>query len=311
MNSEQHIAAVARRALGRVVQLERVEHGVSTTVYRIRAGSETFYLRILPEAGASFAPEAVVHTRLRELGASVPEVLFVDPCDAVLGLSVMIIAEIAGQPIGESPELAPATLEQIVREAGRDLARINSLPVEGWGWIDRGSHVAGLAAEHASWRDVVFEYWESDLAFLAAGAITAAEARALEQLLAGYDAWLDPQRSCLAHGDLDATHIFHQEGRYTGMIDFGEIRGAGRWYDAGHFHVRDGERLPLPLEPALLRGYGDMVTLPPDIEQRVRFEALLINVRALARSLRKRPLDRWTRHQLVVLRQDIAALSAD
>ena len=33
----------------------------------------------------------------------------------------------------------------------------------------------------------------------------------------------------LAHGDFDATHIWlDDQGRYAGIIDFGEMRGAGR-----------------------------------------------------------------------------------
>lgn len=305
---DERVAAIAGAVFGKAVQTERVEHGVSTTVYRVRVAGELFYLRILPEHGASFEPEAEVHRLLRQLGANVPEILFVDPCDAVLDLSVMVVAEIPGQPIAEAAELAPQTLEAIAREAGRDLARVNSLPVQGFGWIERGVPGGGLSAQHASWRDVVSEYWDSDLAFLVANVISDAEARALEQLIVTYDAWLDPSQAWLAHGDLDATHIFQRHGQYTGLIDFGEIRGAGRWYDAGHFHLRDGERLPVLLEPALLGGYSELLALPLDIQQRVRFEALLINVRALARSLRKRPLDRWTRHQLEVLRADIAAL---
>src|SRR5438552_17370156 len=43
------------------LQVERVEEGVSTYVYRIDRGNEVFYLRVLPEANASFAPEVHVH----------------------------------------------------------------------------------------------------------------------------------------------------------------------------------------------------------------------------------------------------------
>lgn len=306
---QRRIAAIAGAVFGRPVPVERVEHGASTLVYRIRAGDETFYLRVLPERGASLLPEAEAHARMRQLGAKVPQVIFVDPCDAVLGRSVMLTTEVPGRSIAASGELASAVLEAIVHQAGRDLARINSLAVDGWGWIERaGPRSATLAAQHRSWRAAVLEDWEADLAFLAGATISLAEASNLEQVIARYDAWLDTPQAWLAHGDLDATHIFHHNGRYSGIIDFGEIRGADRWYDAAHFHMRDGERLPMLLEPSLLHGYGDMRALPPQIDLRIRFTALLINVRALARSLGKRPLDRWTLHQLRVLRADLVAL---
>ena len=60
-------------------QIERVTMGVSTYVYRILARNMTWYLRVLPEEGANFVPEAEVHTRLRHMQARVPEVLFVEP----------------------------------------------------------------------------------------------------------------------------------------------------------------------------------------------------------------------------------------
>lgn len=46
------------------------------------------------------------------------------------------------------------------------------------------------------------------------------------------------EQGYLAHGDFDTTHIYQDNGRYTGIIDFGEIRGADRWYDLGYFHMR-------------------------------------------------------------------------
>ena len=57
-----------------------------------------------------------------------------------------------------------------------------------------------------------------------------------------------------------------------------------------------------------MRGYGAIAPLPLDYEQRIRFTSVLINVRALARSLQKRPADRYTQHQLEVLRKDLAFL---
>ena len=66
------LAPLLRRAFSifptgvdQVERIERVAEGVSTWVYRIRRGGETFYLRILPEADATFAPEVIAHQRLR------------------------------------------------------------------------------------------------------------------------------------------------------------------------------------------------------------------------------------------------------
>ena len=59
---------------------------------------------------------------------------------------------------------------------------------------------------------------------------------------------------------------------------------------------------------SLVRGYGEVTLLPANYEQSIRFASILINIRALARSLRKHPPNRFTWHQLKVLREDIAVL---
>jgi len=289
--------------------VKRVAEGISTRVYRITARGEIFYLRVLPEEGASFAPEVATHAQLRQRQVSVPEVIYFEHCNDLLQRSIMITTEIKGQPVSHSAFLSEEAREGILAEAGRDLACINSVPVEGFGWVQRElSETRQLEAQWPTYRAFVLEWWKADLAYLTRSTLSTAEVTALERLVYQYDSYLNSEGGCLAHGDFDPTHIYQDGGCYTGIIDFGEIRGTDRWYDLGHFHLRDGEQLPFRLEAPLVRGYGEITTLPPDYEQRIRFTSLLINVRALARSLQRRPPDRYTQHQLEVLREDLAFL---
>ncbi|HEX4204199.1 MAG TPA: aminoglycoside phosphotransferase family protein [Ktedonobacteraceae bacterium] len=293
-----------------LLAIERVVEGVSTYVYRIISGHEIFYLRVLPEEGASFAPEAVVHAQLGQRLVKVPEIIYFESCNDLLQRSIMVKTEIKGQSINQSNTLRKDEQKEILREVGRDLACINTMRVEGLGWIQRDSHDTNhLRAEWPTYRMFALEYWEADLAYLAReDALSPSEVTMLERVLFHYDPYLNCEQECLTHGDFDATHIYQEGGCYTGIIDFGEIRGTDRWYDLGHFHMRDGEQLLSHLEAALVRGYGETMPLPPDYEQRIRFTGLLINVRALARSLQKRPANRYTQHQLKVLRKDLAFL---
>jgi aminoglycoside phosphotransferase (APT) family kinase protein len=295
-------------------RVERVKEGVSTWVYRVVHRGSTFFLRILPEDGASYAPEVAVHDSLREMLVKVPEVIYFEHCYEPLQRSVMVVAEIPGRPLSQSTDLDMAALAGIFDEAGRDLARINSVPVEGFGWVQRDSDeqpgTLRLHAEAPTYRAFALEHWQVDMAYLAANVLSQQDITLLEHMLACYSSWLDDEESVLAHGDFDATAIYQEHGRYTGIIDFGEIRGANRWYDLGHSHMRDGEYLHVPLLPGLLRGYAESAPLPANVERRILLTSLLINVRALAHSLRKRRLSRFTLHQLEVLRADLAVLSS-
>lgn len=290
-------------------RLERVAEGVSTYVYRILSDHQTFYLRILPEEGNSFAPEVAAHTQLSQMGVKVPTVISFEHRNDLLRLSIMLITEVKGSPLSASPSLSLADQKAVVRAAGRDLALLNSITVAGFGWVERDqTNEESLRAQWPTHRAFTLEFWEADLAYLAATVLPAPDVAALERILSRNDPWLDVPQAQLAHGDFDTTHIYHHEGHYTGMIDFGEIRGANRWYDLAHFHIRDGEHLPYRLLPTLLEGYHEVSPLPTNHEEHLRFTSLFINIRALSRALQKRPPNRYTQHQLERLREDIAAL---
>ncbi len=278
----EHVAAgIVGPAMG--ITVTRMEEGVSTFVYRVRRGEMTWYLRVLPEGGESFAPEARVHALLRDRGVRVPEVIHIEDRHPLLQRSVMVTAEIPGRQIG--PDLPENALRPILIEAGRDLARINSVPVAGFGWIRRDQPMnSALEAELPTLRALFLEEIESRLAFLAnAGLLTAPQIRAIERIIAERDAWLDIRDAVLAHGDFDATHIFHDHGRYSGIIDFGEIRGADRFYDLGHLFMENRTLLP-----DLLAGYGAVTRLPSDAMARIHFASLFIRIRSAMIDTQKR-----------------------
>ncbi|MGH2505599.1 MAG: hypothetical protein ACRDID_24065, partial [Ktedonobacterales bacterium] len=60
--SADQLAALLRHAFpAGISQIERVAEGVSTWVYRVVSQRGAYYLRILPEANASFGPEVIAH----------------------------------------------------------------------------------------------------------------------------------------------------------------------------------------------------------------------------------------------------------
>ena len=220
----------------------------------------------------------------------------------------MIETEIKGLALSRS-SLPGEVLERSAMEAGRDLARINNLTVEGFGWVKANpAQPTRLRAKWPTWRAFALESREADLAYLRKHVLKAQESVELERVVARADSWLDTEQGCLAHGDFDTTHVFQDHGRYTGIIDFGEVRGTGRWYDLAHFRIRDGALPPYQLFPALERGYQEITPLSPTYEQQLRFTSVLINLRALSRAFQTRPPDQYIWRQLEVLHDDLAVL---
>ncbi|MGI8968198.1 MAG: phosphotransferase family protein [Chloroflexota bacterium] len=288
------------------VTIERMEDGRSTIVYRLRRGTETFYLRVLPEVGDSFAPEAYVHTLLRQRGVHVPEVLYVEHCNEALHRSIMVTGEIPGKPISHLGYGEEA--KDILIEAGRELAMINCVQVEGFGWIQRDqSHVTRLEAQQSSNRAFLLEDLDRYLSLLGGTVLTAHDVRTIRDIVSEHSAWLSVDQAHLAHGDFDVTHIYQAHGRYTGIIDFGEIRGTGPYYDLGHFRLHDGETASYRALSFLLAGYQQMAPLPPGYAQQIAFVSLLIGIRFLARGLH-RFTDHTRSHARSSIKTDIELL---
>ncbi len=300
------VRRIAARALSADwLVVERAESGASTPVYRIRRGREVFYLRLAENREASLAPEALAHGLLRGRGVRVPEVIFFEPFDEAIERAVMVTTAIPGGPIGRQDE--GVDLRAVLIEAGRDLAAINDLAVAGFGWIRRDRRIATrLEAEYASLRAFADDGFEEHLERLR-GVLTDGEVREIGRVVADRATWLDVEEARLVHGDLDAAHIFAANGRYTGIIDVGEMRGADRWYDLGHVALHDGETLPAPLLADLLEGYRDVAPLPADHAQRIGLWSVLIGVRALARQL-DRPSGPYRDHLVGAIRRSLRGL---
>ena len=286
--------------------VERTESGVSTPVYRLRRGEATRYLRLAEGPEASLAPEVLAHDVLRSRGVRVAQVVHFEPFNQDVGRSVMVTTEIPGRSLAEHHQ--GIDVGAVLAAAGRDLALINRVAVSGFGWVRRDRPgAARLEAEAPTLRGFALGNLEADLTALPAF-LVADEIGAVRRTVGRCEGWLNADRAVLAHGDLDATHIYHQDGGYTGIIDFGEIRGADPLYDLGHFALHDGETIPDAVLPHLVQGYGEVTCLPADHEPRIQFWSLLIGVRALARSA-DRPQTAYQDHLARAIRRSLAALA--
>jgi Ser/Thr protein kinase RdoA (MazF antagonist) len=276
------LGAIVRRVLGPGLRVARTPAGVAAQVYRVQATGRVLYVRIAEEDHENLSVDAALLEHLRAEGLHVPQVVHVEPFDQALGRSVLIMGEIPGEPLAQCRDGRAA--RQVARAAGRELAVLNGVPAQGFGWVQRRAPVWPLRAMSQDYAQFVAAYlpdpWPGPLAAL----FTASELDRLWELVASErrrklaGAWL-------AHGDFDTTPIFQVDGRYSGLIDFGEIRGTEPLFDLGHFFLHDQESTPIPLIDDLLAGYGEEAALPAGREELVRRSAVLLGLRQLARWL--------------------------
>lgn len=265
---------VARRVFpgARSVTVERASPNRLLVVYRIHADDTVCYLRVAEEAGHDLTTDAQVLGRLAGLGVRVPEVVHVESNPSDLDRSFMVVAALDGDSLACHGTDAQA--RHAAREAGCDAALISTLEVDGFGWLRRDG-LPRLRAESAHYADFAVSDLPAPWPGWLAGAFTTLELDNLQAILAE-ECQRPMPKAHLAHGDLDVTHIWlDRHGQYTGIIDFGEARGADPFFDVGHFLLHDRETRPQPLFEDFLAGYAEAGPLPGGHRDQIRRSAIL------------------------------------
>jgi Ser/Thr protein kinase RdoA (MazF antagonist) len=201
----------------------------------------------------------------------------------------MVEEEVRGSSMEED---WPRTNErEILREAGRQLARIHRIEVDGFGWIDRNSYVK-LAGEKRTFDEYFSEYLENDLQALSQLPFSYEERSGITSLIMTARQMLDVREAVLVHGDFDISHIYHSAGRYSGIIDFGEIRGNNRLFDFATFigFYQDREAYS-----CLLEGYREMECLTDRDLYAAELFALFILLRFLGKAASAGAREHWFR----------------
>jgi aminoglycoside phosphotransferase (APT) family kinase protein len=274
------LAGLLREALPGVgpVSVELASDGRAPVVYRATAGGVRYYLRLAEEPGQDLTTDALILERLRALDVRVPGVVAASAATAAFPRSWMIMTEVPGRSIARGGTDDEA--RQAATAAGRDTAVINSVAVSGFGWLRRDGS-SRLTAELSGYSQFVVSYLPEPWPGWLHEVFGPRQLDALREL-----AESEQDRPFgaghLVHGDLDVTHIYSHAGRYSGIIDFGEMRGADPYFDLGHFLLHDGETRPAQLFRSFLAGYRQVSPLPDGHCQAIRVSAILLGLRQLS-----------------------------
>lgn len=252
--------------------IETVDGGVSTAVYRLRRGSEIFYLR-LGDVGGNMSGEALAHKLMLEKGVSVPRVILYEDQNPTINRSFMITSEIPGMRTDKDSQSS----SEVIVQAGRQLAQINSIPVEGFGWIDRKTlNVQKLTGTFRTWEEFALDFNNIRFQLNTLARVNAITPETVEKVVAHIEVnrkLISCPQAFLSHGDFDTAHIFSVSGVYSGIIDFGDIRCCSPYHDLAHFYTYSRKRFD-----DLLKGYLEVTNLGDRVQEKIEFEALLFGI---------------------------------
>jgi Ser/Thr protein kinase RdoA (MazF antagonist) len=152
---------------------------------------------------------------------------------------------------------------------------VHAVPVLGFGWIRRDHDEPGwpLRGEHATYADYVDAPAVFDL--LVAIGFPRQQAHQTVQLLEeAVTTGPSGEYGCAAHGDFDVSHIFAADGTYTGLIDFGELRGTDWPFDFATLEL-NAEPGTERIRPHAHAGYAEVRPLPDDFQRRLYVACVL------------------------------------
>jgi aminoglycoside phosphotransferase (APT) family kinase protein len=168
-----------------------------------------------------FRRERVAYELLREAGLPVPRVLFHDETRAHAPWEVLVTERLPGRSVESSwPSLDEPSRRRLAGEAGRLLARLHGIPVEGFGELGVPAserHATWLAWVRAHLRRVVADARRHDALDEATLATASGAVERHAAHLASRGAV--PSRPAVVHGDFHLGNVLHLDGRVTGIVD--------------------------------------------------------------------------------------------
>ncbi len=263
--------------------ISRVNEGVSTDVFKLVGKQGVSYLRILPFDELSL-PQVTAHKLLLDKKILVPQILLSkDNCEDINNRSYMIVSEIHGNSLFNTlGEISESQIKEILFNAGKDLTKINDVPVSKFGPI--------IDVENKSFIGLSNDYKEINITsatlaikyLVERGAMTVKTSEKILNILEKNKKIFEIQLSWLNHGDFDLSHIYQKDGVYSGLIDFGDIRGGSKYQDLAHYKIFSNVYFD-----SLLEGYMSVFLPENDYRNNITVEALICAVNILKSGIEK------------------------
>jgi aminoglycoside phosphotransferase (APT) family kinase protein len=233
------------RCLGeRVTGTERLAGYVGNQDFMIHTAGGDFVLKVGDRR--ELTAEAWACERVRAVGVTAPDVVALDVDRHALPAPFLLMHRMPGA--GVSDRRHPALVE-----AGRQLRRVHSIPMTGYGFLtgERNSADALIGA-NPTWAGFTAEAGACLDELIVHQVISGGLADRLQKVLHEYrDAVRFDRPGVLLHGDLKPPHVFADGGRFVGIIDWGDAACGDPLYDLARFSLVGAEALT-----TLLSGYG-------------------------------------------------------
>ncbi len=255
---EEVVSETVEEATGSQLEsTRRIFAGEVNAVYEVTPTvGPSLILRIADKGHPEFQQEIWSIGKAREAGVPVPEIVLVKYITiSEQPRALCLMEKVQGEPLERGninfDELDIETQKDLIKQAGGILARIHSIPTEGFGWIveDHGEFqtAAKLLENLLSKRDQLQNMAQAE------GISPDDINRALEIIL-GFEGWYSGVSPRLNHGDYSNKHLMMENNQIIGIIDWGGVRSDTPIYDFANWDYWFGDQIPTEW---LKNGYTD------------------------------------------------------
>ncbi|MFD2083397.1 Predicted kinase, aminoglycoside phosphotransferase (APT) family [Actinopolymorpha cephalotaxi] len=246
------VAAAVRTQVGvRPDAVRQLSGFVGNQDFLVTTGRGDFVLK----AGDAHAvlSEAWACERARAVGVPAPEVVAVDADRDTLPLPYLLMRCLPGGPIDDTDDVDDA--DEALVAAGRWLRAVHEIEVEGYGLLTASRGPDGtwgqVRGRESTWADVVAHPLGRLPDLVAARILDESLAgRVRAAFAAGAGLLAYGRGGVLLHADLHPRHVFAEQGRLTGIIDWGDATAGDPAYEFGRYSRAGDDSLAL-----VLRGY--------------------------------------------------------
>jgi aminoglycoside phosphotransferase (APT) family kinase protein len=245
-------------ATGSSITLKRrIIAGEANEVYDVTLGNDAHVIvRISRDAEKHFEQEQWAIEQCGQIGLPVPEILLIEHHSTEgQPLDICVQRKLEGDLLEhgslDASAMSSEELRAIVREAGEMLSRIHSLPVVGWGYLDK----IGRGPE-PSFQSGWDKFMAQEEQFTALAERTALDAHimpAIFEYMSRKGKAVPAMSPVLTHNDFHPKHLMIKDNHVSGIIDFGEVSGHIPENDLAKWKYFDDEKFPIEW---LLEGYG-------------------------------------------------------
>ncbi|HKZ28524.1 MAG TPA: aminoglycoside phosphotransferase family protein [Acidimicrobiia bacterium] len=236
------VARAIEHQLGvRPDHMTRGPSGYGEEVFEAVLGDRTVLFKADREPGMGrVVLEAWAYQHVRELGAPAPRVLATDLGRDTYPRNFIIIEKVAGVPL-EDVDVEAEERHRLIREAGWVIRAVHEIGVPGFGLLQETTYLrsAQVGGEYDSWEEFLTEVLDVTIpALRSGGVLDDAEVERVDRAVVDHAEYYDlGPVGHLLHGKFDPAHVLVDEGRITGIVDFGDRSSGDPAWDLGGFLV--------------------------------------------------------------------------